>query len=85
MTERLPPIPFEQLSLPACGRRKRWYNAALALFGEHGVVDLVDLVGLRGYDALLAMVMSTAHSAVRASGVAPLASGWLIWLPGRAR
>jgi 4-carboxymuconolactone decarboxylase len=46
------------------------YNAALARFGEHGVVDLV---GLNGYYALLAMVMNTAQSAVPASSAAPLA------------
>jgi 4-carboxymuconolactone decarboxylase len=45
------------------------YADALALFGEQGVVDLV---GLNGYYALLAMVMNTARTAVPASSAAPL-------------
>ena len=45
------------------------YAAALALFGEHGVVDLV---GINGYYTFLAMVMNAARSAVPASTAAPL-------------
>ncbi|MDB5937162.1 MAG: carboxymuconolactone decarboxylase [Massilia sp.] len=40
------------------------YAAALALFGEHGVVDLM---GINGYYTLLAMVMNAAQTAVPAS------------------
>ncbi len=39
----------------------RMYAEALALFGEQGVVDLV---GLNGYYAFLAMVMNVARTAV---------------------
>jgi 4-carboxymuconolactone decarboxylase len=46
------------------------YNAALARFGEHGVVDLM---GLSGYYTFLAMVMNAAQSAVPPSTAAPLA------------
>jgi 4-carboxymuconolactone decarboxylase len=45
------------------------YAAALALFGEHGVVDLI---GINGYYTLLAMVMNAAQTAVPASPAAPL-------------
>jgi 4-carboxymuconolactone decarboxylase len=40
------------------------YASALALFGEHGVVDLM---GINGYYTFLAMVMNTAQTAVPAS------------------
>ena len=43
------------------------YATALALFGEHGVVDLM---GINGYYTFLAMVMNTAQTA------APPAAGW---------
>ncbi len=39
------------------------YAAALALFGEHGVMDLA---GINGYYTLLAMVMNTAQTAAPA-------------------
>jgi 4-carboxymuconolactone decarboxylase len=39
------------------------YADALALFGEHGVVDLM---GINGYYTFLAMVMNTARTAVPA-------------------
>jgi 4-carboxymuconolactone decarboxylase len=45
------------------------YAAAVALFGEQGVVDLV---GLNGYYTFLAMVMNTARTAVPVSSAAPL-------------
>jgi 4-carboxymuconolactone decarboxylase len=45
------------------------YAAALALFGEHGVTDLM---GLNGYYTFLAMVMNAAQSAVPPSTAAPL-------------
>ena len=45
------------------------YAAALAAFGEQGVVDLM---GINGYYTLLAMVMNAAQTAVRATAVAPL-------------
>jgi 4-carboxymuconolactone decarboxylase len=45
------------------------YAAALALFGEHGVTDLM---GLNGYYTFLAMVMNAAQSAVPSSTAAPL-------------
>ena len=45
------------------------YEAAVALFGEQGVVDLV---GLNGYYTFLAMVMNTARTAVPVSSAAPL-------------
>ncbi|BDT61097.1 hypothetical protein MasN3_45910 [Massilia varians] len=41
----------------------RVYADALALFGEHGVVDLM---GINGYYTFLAMVMNTARTAVPA-------------------
>ena len=41
----------------------RLYADALALFGEHGVVDLM---GINGYYTFLAMVMNTARTAVPA-------------------
>jgi 4-carboxymuconolactone decarboxylase len=47
----------------------RTWQEALALFGEHGVVDLV---GINGYYTLLAMVMNAARTAVPASSAAPL-------------
>jgi 4-carboxymuconolactone decarboxylase len=47
----------------------RVYAAALALFGEQGVVDLT---GLNGYYTFLAMVLNTAQTAVPASSAAPL-------------
>jgi 4-carboxymuconolactone decarboxylase len=40
------------------------YAAALALFGEHGVVDLM---GINGYYTFLAMVMNTAQTAMPAA------------------
>jgi 4-carboxymuconolactone decarboxylase len=45
------------------------YSAALALFGEHGVVDLM---GINGYYTFLAMVMNAAQTA------APAAAGWTL-------
>jgi 4-carboxymuconolactone decarboxylase len=45
------------------------YAAALALFGEHGVVDLM---GINGYYTFLAMVMNAAQTA------APSAAGWTL-------
>ena len=45
------------------------YGAALTLFGEHGVVDLM---GINGYYTLLAMVMNAARTA------APAAPGWTL-------
>src|SRR5476649_1675012 len=45
------------------------YAAALAAFGEHGVVDLM---GINGYYTFLAMVMNAAQTAVPASPAAPL-------------
>ena len=45
------------------------YARALALFGEHGVVDLM---GINGYYTFLAMVMNGAQTAVPALGVTPL-------------
>lgn len=45
------------------------WQRALALFGEHGVTDLV---GLNGYYTLLAMVMNAAQSAAPASTADPL-------------
>jgi 4-carboxymuconolactone decarboxylase len=45
------------------------YNAAVAHFGEHGVVDLM---GLNGYYTFLAMVMNAAQSAAPPSSVPPL-------------
>jgi 4-carboxymuconolactone decarboxylase len=47
----------------------RTYNDALALFGEHGVVDLM---GINGYYTFLAMVMNTAQTEVPPSIAAPL-------------
>ena len=43
----------------------RVYADALALFGAHGVVDLI---GINGYYTLLAMVMNTARTSVPAEG-----------------
>ncbi|MRW94834.1 carboxymuconolactone decarboxylase family protein [Duganella sp. FT80W] len=45
------------------------YAAALAAFGEHGVVDLM---GINGYYTFLAMVMNAAQTAVPTSSTAPL-------------
>ena len=45
------------------------YARALALFGEHGVVDLM---GINGYYTFLAMVMNGAQTAVPPLGVVPL-------------
>lgn len=45
------------------------YDAALAQFGPHGVVDLI---GINGYYTFLAMVMNAAQTAVPASPAAPL-------------
>jgi 4-carboxymuconolactone decarboxylase len=45
------------------------YAAALAAFGEHGVVDLM---GINGYYTFLAMVMNAAQTAVPASHAPPL-------------
>jgi 4-carboxymuconolactone decarboxylase len=47
----------------------RVYADALALFGEHGVVDLM---GINGYYTFLAMVMNTAQTDVPSSSAAPL-------------
>jgi 4-carboxymuconolactone decarboxylase len=47
----------------------RVYADALALFGEHGVVDLM---GINGYYTFLAMVMNTAQTDVPASTAPPL-------------
>ncbi|MDB5907384.1 MAG: carboxymuconolactone decarboxylase [Massilia sp.] len=47
----------------------RTYARALALFGEHGVVDLM---GINGYYTFLAMVMNTAQTA------APPAPQWTL-------
>ena len=49
------------------------YAAALAAFGEHGVVDLM---GINGYYTLLAMIMNAAQTAVPES-----AAGYLPDLP----
>jgi 4-carboxymuconolactone decarboxylase len=48
------------------------YAAALAAFGEHGVVDLM---GINGYYTFLAMVMNAAQTAVPPSEAAPLNFG----------
>ena len=45
------------------------YAAALAAFGEQGVVDLM---GINGYYTLLAMVMNAAQTAAPPSSAAPL-------------
>lgn len=45
------------------------YAAALAAFGEHGVVDLM---GINGYYTFLAMVMNAAQTAVPPSSAPPL-------------
>ena len=45
------------------------YAAALAAFGEHGVVDLM---GINGYYTFLAMVMNAAQTAAPASAAVPL-------------
>lgn len=45
------------------------YGAALAGFGEHGVMDLM---GINGYYTFLAMVMNAAQTAVPASPAGPL-------------
>ncbi|USX13826.1 carboxymuconolactone decarboxylase family protein [Oxalobacteraceae bacterium OTU3CAMAD1] len=45
------------------------YAAALAMFGEHGVVDLM---GINGYYTFLAMVMNAAQTEVPASAAVPL-------------
>ncbi|MES3026162.1 MAG: carboxymuconolactone decarboxylase family protein [Pseudomonadota bacterium] len=45
------------------------YGSALALFGEHGVVDLM---GVNGYYTLLSMVMNGAQTAAPASSATPL-------------
>ncbi|WP_219115421.1 carboxymuconolactone decarboxylase family protein [Janthinobacterium sp. UMAB-56] len=45
------------------------YARVLALFGEHGVVDLM---GINGYYTFLAMVMNGAQTAVPALGVPPM-------------
>nr|WP_315398632.1 carboxymuconolactone decarboxylase family protein [uncultured Duganella sp.] len=45
------------------------YAAALAMFGEHGVVDLM---GINGYYTFLAMVMNAAQTEVPASAALPL-------------
>ena len=45
------------------------YARALALFGEHGVVDLM---GINGYYTFLAMVMNGAQTTVPPLGVPPL-------------
>ncbi|WP_332877182.1 carboxymuconolactone decarboxylase family protein [Massilia sp. S19_KUP03_FR1] len=47
----------------------RVYADALALFGEHGVVDLM---GINGYYTFLAMVMNTAQTDVPPSSAAAL-------------
>lgn len=45
------------------------YANALALFGEHGVIDLV---GINGYYTFLAMVMNAAQTPAPSSPAAPL-------------
>jgi 4-carboxymuconolactone decarboxylase len=45
------------------------YAAALAAFGEHGVVDLM---GINGYYTFLSMVMNAAQTAVPATAAQPL-------------
>jgi 4-carboxymuconolactone decarboxylase len=45
------------------------YAAALAMFGEHGVVDLM---GINGYYTFLAMVMNASQTEVPASAAVPL-------------
>jgi 4-carboxymuconolactone decarboxylase len=45
------------------------YSAALARFGEHGVVDLM---GINGYYTFLAMVMNASQTAVPLSSTKPL-------------
>ena len=45
------------------------YAAALAAFGEHGVVDLM---GINGYYTFLAMVMNAAQTAAPAGAAVPL-------------
>ena len=45
------------------------YGRALALFGEHGVIDLV---GINGYYTFLAMVMNAAQTPAPLSAAAPL-------------
>ncbi|NVM75591.1 4-carboxymuconolactone decarboxylase [Duganella sp. SG902] len=45
------------------------YAAALAAFGEHGVVDLM---GINGYYTFLAMVMNAAQTAAPSTAAAPL-------------
>ena len=63
------------------------YAAALAAFGEHGVVDLM---GINGYYTFLAMVMNAAQTAVPPSPATPLpragaAGGRRGWLSRSAR
>jgi len=79
IAQRRPPVglkPDEQVVHDFCielQQRKRvsdaTYARALALFGEHGVVDLM---GINGYYTFLAMVMNGAQTATPELGVAPL-------------
>ena len=79
IAERRPPpelLPDEALVVAFCQQlqqRQRvddaTYAAALAAFGEHGVVDLM---GINGYYTLLAMVMNAAQTAVPVTAVPPL-------------
>jgi len=69
-------LPDEQAVLDFCTELQRdrrvsdaTWQAALRLFGEHGVTDLL---GLNGYYTLLAMVMNGAQSAAPPSSAAPL-------------
>jgi len=79
IAERRPPpglLPDETLVVEFCQQlqqRQRvddaTYAAALAAFGEHGVVDLM---GINGYYTLLAMVMNAAQTAVPVTDTPPL-------------
>jgi 4-carboxymuconolactone decarboxylase len=79
IAERRPPpglLPDEALVVAFCEQlqqRQRvddaTYAAALAAFGEHGVVDLM---GINGYYTFLAMVMNAAQTAAPVTAAAPL-------------
>ena len=47
----------------------RTYARALALFGEHGIIDLI---GITGYYSFLAMMMNVARTPADAGGAEPL-------------
>ncbi|MET0265549.1 MAG: carboxymuconolactone decarboxylase family protein, partial [Duganella sp.] len=75
---RAPPalLPDDQLVISFCTQLHQHqrvddatYAAALAAFGEHGVVDLM---GINGYYTFLAMVMNAAQTAVPQTDAAPL-------------